>query len=62
MIERSLNYLDRVYFNIYSLIEPKLFKNKKLFIIFTNNYLKYIEVQLLLDKEQVFKIIKDFKI
>jgi len=44
---RALNYLDKVYTDIYGLIAPETYNKKRYFIFFIDNKIKYVEIYLI---------------
>jgi len=53
---RALNYLEKVYTNIYGLITPETYDKKRYFISFIDNKTRYATIYLIRIREETFPI------
>ena len=44
---RALNYLDKVYTDIYGLITPEIYDKKRYFISFIDDKIRYVTIYLI---------------
>ena len=53
---RALNYLDKVYTDIYGLITPEIYDKKRYFISFIDDKIRYATIYLIRTREETFSI------
>ena len=53
---RALNYLDKVYTDIYGLITPEIYDKKRYFISFIDDKTRYATIYLIRTREETFSI------